>query len=91
MSSGPVCRYPAATRSSTIPHPELHDHVVYARNHNNSAFSGYHYTPSDYSGIVCLQTWKPWRAKGQYVDRLPDITPEQHDAWLHGPAPERTV
>ena len=49
------------------------DHwVVVQRKCNYSAFSGYSYTPSDWSGIRCTECNRYWRTKGAYVDTLPD-------------------
>lgn len=61
-----------------------HTHVVIARHGNSSAFNGYHWTPSDYSHVLCLDTKLHWRTKAQYVETLPDINPEQERKWLHG-------
>jgi hypothetical protein len=38
---------------------------------NYSAFSGYHYTPSSYSGLRCRACGARWRTNAKYVDRLP--------------------
>jgi len=46
--------------------------VVVQRKCNYSAFSGYSYTPSDWSGIRCTECNRYWRTKGAYVDTLPD-------------------
>lgn len=46
--------------------------VVVQRNCNYSAFSGYHRTPSDYSGVQCLACGRYWRTKAGYVKGLPD-------------------
>lgn len=55
------------------------DLVVTQRNCNYSAFNGYHYTPSDYSQVVCLRPGcnGSWRSKADYVDGLPDMDPEK--------------
>lgn len=37
---------------------------------NHSAFSGYHYTSSDYSAIQCSRCMAVWRTKAAYVDKL---------------------
>ena len=42
-----------------------------------SAFSGSHYTPSDYSRIRCLKCGRYWRSKGKYVRLLRDATREE--------------
>lgn len=47
---------------------------VLQRRHNNSAFNGYHYTPSQYSSIFCMSCNAHWRSKGDYIDRLPDAS-----------------
>lgn len=46
--------------------------VVRHRNCNYSAFNGYHYTPSDYSAVECLECHGIWRTKAAYVFDLPD-------------------
>jgi hypothetical protein len=46
--------------------------VVIQRQCNYSAFSGYHRTPSDYSGIRCRSCNRYWRTKAAYVRALPD-------------------
>lgn len=38
---------------------------------NYSAFSGYRYTPSDYSLITCDGCGAYWRTKAKYVETLP--------------------
>lgn len=42
---------------------------------NYSAFNGYHYTPSDYSEIICERAeggcGARWRTKAKYVETLP--------------------
>ena len=51
------------------------DWRVTKRNHNNSAFNGYRYTPSDYSSVVCLICNEQGRTKAAYVDHIKDIKP----------------
>lgn len=67
MSSGPSCQ--CEERRKPI---EQREWYVYARNHNRSAFSGYHYTLSDYSAIGCRACGARWRSKSAYVRRIPD-------------------
>jgi hypothetical protein len=59
--------------------PCMRDHRdawwVYQRNGNTSAFSGGHWTPSDYSGIRCEACGRRWRTKAAYVTALPDKAP----------------
>jgi len=57
---------------------------VYNRMCNYSAFNGYHRTPSDYSALVCLFCFHPWRSKAAYVRSTPDITAAEAENW-HGP------
>lgn len=45
---------------------------VYQRKCNYSAFSGYAYTPSAYSGIKCPKCRAIWRTTAGYVDQLKD-------------------
>ena len=46
--------------------------TAYRRNH--SAFSGYRYTPSDYSELVCVRELggcgRRWRTKAKYVEEI---------------------
>lgn len=46
--------------------------VVVHRRCNYSAFSGYHFTPSDYSLVACSECGKRWRTKALYVNELHD-------------------
>jgi hypothetical protein len=46
--------------------------VVTQRYCNHSAFNGYHYTPSDYSTVVCLSCRRSGRTKAAYVYELKD-------------------
>jgi len=46
--------------------------VVSVRCGNHSAFNGYHFTPSDYSGVYCGACGTPWRTKAKYVGMLKD-------------------
>lgn len=48
--------------------------VVVTRKANYSAFNGYHWTPSDYSALRCLECRYPWRSKADGVDAVPDAT-----------------
>lgn len=50
------------------------DLVVLMRNHNCSAFNGYHWTPSDYSLGQCTRPHCTgmWRTKAAYVNTLPN-------------------
>lgn len=83
MSFAGACK---AKTSNDIPTPAgYHRHLVVARNGNRSALNGYHWTPSDYSAIYCLETGAYWRTKADYVRRLPDA-PEGW--WNDSPAPQ---
>ncbi len=44
---------------------------------NYSAFSGYHRTASDYSGLRCLNCGTYWRTKAAYVHTLKHATEEE--------------
>ena len=37
---------------------------------NYSAFSGYRFTPSDYSQVSCTECGAVWRTKAKYVEDL---------------------
>lgn len=56
---------------------KAHRHVVLMRNCNYSAFSGYRWTPSDYSLVRCTVTHRSWRTKAAYVDALPDAVGDE--------------
>jgi hypothetical protein len=45
---------------------------VEVRNGNYSAFSGYRFTPSDYSQLRCGHCGRVWRTKADYVPYIPD-------------------
>lgn len=45
---------------------------VIQRHGNASAFSGYHWTPSDYSAVRCGDCGRVWRTKAAYVEDLPN-------------------
>ena len=64
MTGGTACR-----------NPDHRPHwVVLQRNCNQSAFSGYRKTPSDYSEVCCMVDGchSVWRTKAAYVNQLPD-------------------
>ena len=67
MSSGVACVCPG-TLAEKIKHWLVIDYKC-----NYSAFNGYHYTPSDYSAVVCTNDdcRGSWRTKADYVDDLP--------------------
>lgn len=46
--------------------------AVIVRNGNYSAYSGYRFTPSDYSSVRCGTCHRVWRTKAGYVASLPD-------------------
>ncbi len=48
------------------------DWVVVHRMCNYSAFSGYKWTPSDYSLVSCPKCRRSWRTKASYVNDLPN-------------------
>jgi hypothetical protein len=45
---------------------------VTQRECNHSAFNGWHYTPSDYSTVICKDCRGVWRTKAAYVRKLRD-------------------
>lgn len=47
---------------------------VNQRQCNHSKFNGGHYTPSDWSEIVCLECGRSWRTKAKAVDSIADMT-----------------
>lgn len=46
--------------------------VVITRKCNYSAFSGHHYTPSDYSAVFCKSCHAFGRTNAKYVNNLPN-------------------
>lgn len=72
MSQGKSCRCPRAGV------------VVLTRNANYSAFNGYHYTPSDYSAVMCTCCGACWRTKSAWVAKAPDMSKEQLTEWMSG-------
>lgn len=69
MSQGGACRDKG--------HHAAGQWVVVQRNCNFSAFSGYRGTPSQYSGIRCLECGIFWRTKAKYVGRLRNATADE--------------
>ncbi|NIT79608.1 MAG: hypothetical protein GWN58_33160 [Anaerolineae bacterium] len=67
MSGGPVCSCPERQKPITE-----RKWRVTQRYCNHSAFNGYHWTPSDYSEVRCMECRMSWRTKAKYVDLLPD-------------------
>lgn len=67
MSGGPTCSCPERKK----PLAERRWRVT-QRYCNHSAFNGYHWTPSDYSEVRCMECRVFWRTKAAYVDSLPD-------------------
>jgi len=62
MSGGLACR------------DKKHQWVVTARECNYSAFNGYHWTPSAYSEVWCLDCRRHWRTRARYVIGLEDMS-----------------
>ncbi len=52
----------------------MSDWRVLDRNCNYSAFSGRHYTPSNYSACKCMACGHVWRTKADYVAGLSDAS-----------------
>jgi len=48
-------------------YPEEREWEIWQHLCNHSAFSGYRYTPSDYSQIHCRRCGAIWRTKAKYV------------------------
>ena len=61
------------------------DLVVIARRSNHSAFNGYHFTPSNFSHIVCTRKGccGNRRSDAPYVENLPDgVWSNEEHRWL---------
>lgn len=54
--------------------------VVITRRGNYSAFSGYRFTPSDYSDVQCVTCGQRWRTKAGYVNEFPDGPSTQRES-----------
>jgi len=67
MSSGPSCNCPERDKPASD-----RNWIVYKRYYHRSAFSGYHYTISDYSSLWCRCCGAVWRSKAKYVSQIPD-------------------
>jgi hypothetical protein len=67
MSGGPSCKCPEKKKPIT-----QRAWLVIDRLCNYSAFNGRHYTPSDYSHVVCVECDASWRTKATYVVSLTD-------------------
>lgn len=65
MSGGNVCKCSEAKKPI-----EQRNWVVMDYKCNYSAFSGWKYTPSDYSSVRCVECGCTWRTKAGYVDSL---------------------
>jgi hypothetical protein len=67
-------RMPAALREANQACQREHraTWAVLQRKGNRSAFSGYRWTPSDYSAVRCGECGRVWRTNAAYVDKLPD-------------------
>lgn len=65
MSSGKACTC-KGERAERMKNWEIWQYKC-----NYSAFSGYNYTPSDYSEIHCKACGYVWRTKSKYVNSLP--------------------
>lgn len=67
-------------------HKPLEWYAVDIRCANRSAFNGYRWTPSDYSGVRCCKCGTVRRTKAAYVERIPDTPawyrPYQNDERL---------
>jgi hypothetical protein len=50
------------------------DIEVYQLKCNYGAFNGYHYTPSDYSGVRCRACAWPWRTKSDQAYQLARVS-----------------
>ncbi len=67
MSQGVACKCPESKKPA-----DQRNWIVLQRRCNYSAFSGYRYTPSDYSCIQCHACGMVWRTKADYVSILKD-------------------
>ena len=70
------------------PNPRDRNWVVIDRYCNYSAFSGYHWTPSDYSALHCHTCGACWRTKADYVGLIRDGSYKQN---LERDAEERDI
>ena len=75
MSGGQFCTCGRKPLRNGSKNNDLTDLVVDALKCNNSAFNGYHRTPSDYSHVTCLRPGchGGWRTASSYVYDLPNM------------------
>ena len=65
MSGGDACKCEERKKPVKDRNWEIRQYMC-----NHSAFSGYHRTPSDYSGLRCKSCRAVWRTKADYVYEL---------------------
>lgn len=64
MSKGIACKCPGTRKD------KMKNWTILQYKSNQSAFSGYKTTPSDYSSLRCTKCNSIWRTKSPYVDEL---------------------
>lgn len=62
-------RHPSAGSGRVCDAP-IEEWRVTTHKGNYSAFSGYRFTPSDYSQLTCKRCGTFWRTKADYVSRV---------------------
>jgi hypothetical protein len=78
LTEGGIMSFPKISYTQACDCPERRKPVrkrnwrVRQKRCNFSAFNGYHYTPSDYSLVVCCSCSALWRTKAAFVDLLID-------------------
>lgn len=71
MSQGLIC-------DSTCHGRERENVRIVHHRHNHSAFSGYHWTASDYSQVVCLKCGTYWRTKAEWLWKTKMLKKGEH-------------
>lgn len=74
MSCGTTC--PASCHGR-----ERENVRIVHRNHNHSAFNGYHRTWSEYTGVVCINCGRSWRTKAAWLWRTPMLKKGELRDW----------
>lgn len=88
MSGGEICRCPESKKPIKERRWGVTDYKC-----NHSAFNGYHWTPSDYSALVCLECRAIWRTKAAYVDDIQSVVLGDGGWWVYayeGPMQNRS-
>lgn len=70
-------QHPSYHRDSTRCDAPIEEWRVLDRHCNYSKFSGSRYTPSNYSGCLCMRCGYRWRTQADYVALMSDAKPSE--------------